>query len=47
MYTLYWRGLFRGQLANHTNAKAICDQLNLADVDGSETGGIDTALAAR
>jgi len=44
MYTLYWRGLVRGQLVNHTNAKTICDQLNLANVDGSETGGMDTAL---
>ena len=38
MYTLYWKGLVRGQLVDYTNAKTICDQLNLANVDGSELG---------
>jgi hypothetical protein len=46
MYTLYWRGLVRGQLVGYTNALTICEALNAAKVDGSEIGEAGTQLVA-
>jgi hypothetical protein len=36
VYTLYWKGLVRGQLIGRTNAARIANALNAAAVDGSK-----------